>query len=151
MEQYLANVLLNAQSFSSSLVQHFLKNTLFGRFGGLLSCSRTFELKGPSDWQLVGAFSPQLLINRAFYHIKNSRLLGHPWISYRPEPQTKQLVASFGENDSKLQLSEAEDAFTVNTCPQPAVLFFCSDLTPNKAKPIGVLTLCLRDTHVPGV
>lgn len=147
------------RSLLTSITQNFLQhanrrilvwreeNILFGRFCGLIRYSRTFELKVPSDWQLVGAFHPQHLIIWEFYNIKSSRSRGHAWIGYRPQQQTKQLVVPFEKNDNKPRSPETEDA-----CKSSHVFTFNISFVLNwrriKRKSIAAPTLYLQDTHV---
>lgn len=115
----------------------------FGRFCGLISCRRTFEFKGPAEWQLVGAFSPGLLTNRVFYSIKNSSIWspGHPWFGCSPttlfwrKRQQTEVVKAGGDVHSWVPSSSLRV------------------LTGRRIKRnhIAVLTQCLLDTHVPRV
>lgn len=116
----------------------------FGRFCGLISSRRTFEFKGPAEWQLVGAFPPGLLTNRVFFFcIKNSSIWspGHPSFGCSPttlfwrKRQQTEVVKAGGDVHSWVPSSSLRV------------------LTGRRIKRnhIAVLTQCLRDTHVPRV
>lgn len=120
----------------------------FGRFCGLIKCSRTFEFKGPTEWQLVGG----VLTNRTFYNIKNSSILvtRSPSIWLLVDNRKRKNVShSFGKkNDNKLRLSHAGGS--VHSWVSSSSLWVRS-ASRIKRNHIAVLTQCLLDTPVPRV